>query len=184
MAAPPAVVDNPLSGEQIVISQDTTETGGHLLRWELFLAPGGAVPSRHVHPRQEERFTVVDGQMRFRVGRRSRTVGPGEVVVVPPGTVHHFANAGPRTAHVAVETKPALAMEAMLVTSAALARDQHDRGRLLPHPIDLALFLADFDQEVQAPYLPGPVVRAALRPLLWLATRRNRDARYRRLRDP
>ena len=31
--------------------------------------------------------------MRFRVGRRRLTAGPGDTVRVPPGTVHHFANA-------------------------------------------------------------------------------------------
>src|SRR6266511_4387887 len=86
------VIENPLSGERIVIRETGAETGSRLLTWELSLAPGGAV-------------------------------------TVPPDTVHHFANAGPGTARLAVETRPALAMEAMLRTAAALAQEQHAAGR-------------------------------------------------------
>lgn len=176
-----SVIDNPLSGEHIVIHAGATD---ELLVWELFLAPGGAVPSRHQHPRQEERFCVIAGQMRFRVGRRSMTVGAGEAVVVPPSTVHHFANAGARTAHVVVETRPALDMEAMLRTAAALARDQQAAGRAFPRPVDLALFLRDFEQEVTAPYLPPRLVQLALRPVVWLARTRHLDVGYRAVRIP
>ena len=49
--------------------------------------------------------------MRFRVGARRLTAGPGEVVRVPRGTVHHFANAGSVPARVAVQSRPALNME-------------------------------------------------------------------------
>lgn len=87
------------------------------------------MPSAHAHPSQEERFRVLVGRMRFRVAGRPMAVGPGEAVPVPPDTVHHFANAGPGTARLAVETRPALAMEAMLRTAAALAQEQHAAGR-------------------------------------------------------
>jgi len=57
------------------------------------LAPGGPVPSSYAHPEQEERFTVLAGQTKFRIGGRRVTAGPGDTVWVPPGAVHHFANA-------------------------------------------------------------------------------------------
>src|SRR5277367_3632895 len=123
---------NPLSGEQIVIRRTGDETDGQVLDWELLLAPGGKVPSSHVHPEQEETFTVLEGRLRFRIGWRRCTVTPGESVRVPPGTVHHFANAGRVAVRVAVESRPALDMEEMLQTAAALAQDQHAAGRSLP----------------------------------------------------
>lgn len=176
------VIVNPLSGERIVIRVTAAQTGGRLLAWDLYLAPGGRVPSSHSHPAQEEVFTVLEGRMRFRIGLRSVTVAPGETVTVPPGTVHHFANAGRVTAHVAVQTRPALDMEELLATAAELARQQQAAGRALPHPVDLALFMADFDGEVRAPFLPAPLVSLALRPLTWLARRYGRDSRYRQAR--
>ena len=155
-----------------------------MLEWELVLAPGGRVPSSHAHPGQEECFTVRTGQMRFRVGGRRVIAGPADTVRVPPGTVHHFANAGPGPATVAVQTRPALSMQELLETAAALAQDQHAAARKVPSPLDLVLFMRDFEREVRAPYLPAVLVRAVIRPAAWLARRHGLDARYRRLRDP
>ncbi len=181
-AAGPAVIVNPLSGEQITIRATAADDGRSVLEWELLLAPGGRVPSSHAHPEQEECFTVLEGRMRFRVGGRRITAGPGDTVVVPPGTVHHFANAGPRPARVAVQTWPALSMQELLETAAAMAQAQHAAARRLPSPVDLALFMRDFEREVRAPYLPAVVVRAVIRPAAWLARRCGLDARYRLLR--
>ena len=178
------LIENPLSGEQITIRRSAEETGGSVLDWELVLAPGGRVPSSHAHPEQEECFTVLAGQMRFRVGRRRVTAGPGDTVRIPPGTVHHFANAGSGPARVAVQSRPALNMQELLETAAALAQDQHAAARAVPNPLDLALFMRDFEREVRAPYLPAALVRAVTHPVAWLARRRGLDARYRRLRGP
>jgi quercetin dioxygenase-like cupin family protein len=179
------VIENPVSGERIVIRRTAAQTSGDVLDWELFLAPGGRVPSSHAHPRQEERFTVAAGLMRFRVGGRAMTVGPGESVRVPPGQVHSFANAGPGTARVLVETRPALAMADLLATAAAMASGTLDSARLLPsvpRPHELVLFMRDFEDEVRAPYLPAALVRGVVRPLAWLIRRCGLDARYRRWR--
>ena len=177
------VITNPLSGEQITIQATAADTGGRALEWELVLAPGGKVPSSHAHPEQEECFTVLAGQMRFRVAGRRVIAGPGDTVRIPPGTVHHFANAGRVPARVAVQTAPALSMQGLLETAAALAQDQHAAGRRLPRLLDLALFMRDFEREVRAPYLPAVLVRADIRPAAWLARRWGLDARYRRLRN-
>ena len=110
--------------------------------------------------------------MRFRVGGRRVVAGPGDTVRVPPGTVHHFANAAGQPARVAVRTSPALSMQELLETAATMAREQYAAGRRLPRPLDLALFMHDFEREVRAPYLPAALVGAVIRPLAWLARRR------------
>ena len=179
----PPVIVNPLSGEHITV-QAGAGTDGSALDWVLVLAPGGRVPSSHAHPEQEERFTVLAGRMRFRLGARRITAGPGQTVVVPPGTVHHFTNASDQPARVAVRTRPALSMRELLETAAALAREQHAASRRLPSPADLVLFMRDFEREVRAPYVPAALVRAVTRPAAWLARRSGHDARYRRLRAP
>src|SRR5216683_7217046 len=104
------VIDNPISGERIVIRQSGDETDGQLLAFDLFLPPGGHVPATHAHPVQEERFTVVAGQMRFRVGRQNILASPGSTVVVKPGTAHWFGNAATTTSVARVEIRPALRM--------------------------------------------------------------------------
>ena len=44
------VIDNPISGERIVIRESGAQTGGQLLSFDLFLPPRAHVPARHVHP--------------------------------------------------------------------------------------------------------------------------------------
>lgn len=175
------VIENPVSGERIVI-RAAAQAGRDVLAWELFLAPGGRVPSSHAHPQQEELFTVVDGVLRFRVAGRRSTLRPGDSVRVMPGRVHSFANPGRRTTHVLVETRPALGMQALLETAAAMAAETQRRSWLLPsvpRPHELVLFMRDFEGEVRAPYLPAAVVRATIRPLAWLVRRCGLDRRYR-----
>jgi quercetin dioxygenase-like cupin family protein len=194
----PRIIVNPLSGERITIREPAA--GDAVLAWELELARGGRVPSSHAHPEQEERFTVLAGRMRFRVGGRRVIAGPGDTVRVPPGTVHHFANASHQPARIAVQTRPALDMQDLLATAAALAQHQHaaigrlrrrlpgPAGRLLPrqlpNPAHLALFMRDFDREVAAPHLPRALVRAVTGAVAWLATRLGLDRTYHRAKGP
>jgi quercetin dioxygenase-like cupin family protein len=170
------VIDNPISGERIVIRESGAETGGQLLSFDLFLPPGAHVPARHVHPVQEERFTVVTGRMRFRLGRRTIVATPGDTVLVPAGTAHWFGNVGAGVAHARVEARPALRMEEMFETAAALGRAGHVPGTRLPRLSDLALFLLEFQRELAVPDMPAFLVRALLAPLAWLGRRRRRAA--------
>jgi quercetin dioxygenase-like cupin family protein len=168
------VIENAASGELIVIQRTGLETGGRLLAFELRLAPGGRVPASHLHPEQEERFTVVEGQLTFRLGRKSLVVSPGETVTVHPGTPHRFANAGPGQARVLVEVRPALRMEELLETAASLGAT--------PRPLHLALFLREFGREVRAPLLPG-LVNAVVHALAWVAATSGLGAGYLRARS-
>ena len=176
----PQSIENPVSGERIVIRRTGAETGGELLAFDLYLPPGGRVPAGHVHPAQEERFTVVEGRMRFRIGRRTLLAAPGVSVTVPRGSAHWFRNAGPGVAHARVEVRPALRMQELFETTEAIGADGHLAGTRLPRLTDLALFLLEFEPELRVPYVPRPVLRAALAPLAWLARHEGRDARYRR----
>jgi len=72
MISPGQTLENPVTGERFTFTDTAASTNGKLLAFELALRPGGAVPIPHVHPIQTERFEIVDGYMRFRVGRRTR----------------------------------------------------------------------------------------------------------------
>src|SRR5919106_2486746 len=113
MIKPGDTIENPVTGERFTSTDTAASTGGELLAFELGLRPGGAVPVPHVHPIQTERFEVIAGQMRFRVGWRTLIDGPGDVVEVQPGVMHGFGNAGEDEARVRVEVRPAPAMEQM-----------------------------------------------------------------------
>ncbi|MGA6946922.1 MAG: cupin domain-containing protein [Solirubrobacterales bacterium] len=131
----------------------------------------------HIHPKQEERFEVVEGTMRFRMGRKRVVAGPGEVVVVPPGQKHDFANAGEEDALVRVEVRPALKMEQLFETAVGLAEQGRTMMGGIPRPLDLALFVEEFEDEVQRAFPRRWIQRLALAPLAWLARRRGRPLR-------
>lgn len=160
MARAGQVITNTLSGERIVIRRTAADTGGELLLFDLFLPSGARVPAAHVHPEQQERFTVVAGRVRFRVGLKVVLAGPGETVTIPANTSHAFANAGTGAAEVQVEVRPALRMEEFFETTEAMSAPGRALLGRLPRPSDLILLLHEFRQEVRAPYLPAPLAAA------------------------
>jgi mannose-6-phosphate isomerase-like protein (cupin superfamily) len=167
---------NPASGERITFHTTAAESNGALVAIELELPSGGRVPGpMHLHPLQEERFEVVEGSMRFRIRRERVDAGPGEVVVVPPGVPHDFANAGHGTARVRVEIRPALKIEQLFEIAVALAEQGRTMRGGIPKPLELALFTREFEHEVQAAFPPRRLQRLALAPLAWLAARRGRN---------
>ncbi len=166
MISPGQTLENPVTGERFTFTDTAATTGGELLAFELGLRPGGAVPIPHVHPIQTERFEVVAGRMRFRVGLRTRIAGPGDVVEVAPRVIHSFANAGDEEARVLVEVRPALAMEQMLAEVVAMAEAGRMTRRGLPRNLrDLARLARKYDREAHAPLLSAGVQRLLLAPL-------------------
>jgi quercetin dioxygenase-like cupin family protein len=170
MITPGQTLENPVTGERFTFTDTASSTGGELLAFELALRPGGAVPIPHVHPIQTERFEVVAGLMRFRLGLRRRLAGPGDVVEVAPGVVHGFANVGDEEARVRVEVRPALAMEEMLAEVVAMARAGRMTRRGLPRNLrDLAVLARTYDREAHAPLLSVGLQRLLLAPLVLAA---------------
>ena len=172
---PGQTVENPVTGERFTFTATAASTEGQLLAFDFALRAGGAVPMPHVHPEQSERFEVVEGEMRFRVGLRTVIAGPGDVLVVEPGVAHSFANAGEDEARLRVEVRPALAMEEMFADVIALAGAGRMNTRGMPRsPLDLALLARTYDREAHAPVLGRRLQRVLLAPLVALARRRER----------
>lgn len=177
MITPGQTLENPVTGERFTFTDTAASTGGELLGFDFALRVGGAVPIPHVHPIQTERFEVLSGRMRFRIGLRTQIAGPGDVVEVAPGVMHSFANAGDEEARLHVEVRPALAMEEMFAEVVAMARAGQMTRRGLPRsPLALASLARRYDQEAHAPLLSVGVQRLLLAPLL-VAGRHQRGAR-------
>lgn len=77
------VIENPITGEKVTFLETSEDTNGELLRFEYVLPPRFSIPE-HVHPRQEERYEVLSGTLRGRVGGRGQDFGEGEWVIGPP----------------------------------------------------------------------------------------------------
>jgi quercetin dioxygenase-like cupin family protein len=170
MITPGQTLENPVTGERFTFTHTAATTNGELLAFDFALRPGGAVPIAHVHPIQTERFEVLEGQMRFRVGLRTVVAGPGDVIEVAPGVAHSFANAGEQEARLRVEVRPALQMEQMFAEVVAMAEAGRMTRRGLPrNPLELAVLARKYDQEAHAPLLSVGVQRVLLAPLVFSA---------------
>jgi quercetin dioxygenase-like cupin family protein len=170
MISPGQTLENPATGERFTFTHTAAETGGELLAFDFALRPGGAVPVPHVHPIQTERFEVVAGLMRFRLGLRTVLAGPGDVVEVAPGVMHAFANAGQGEARLHVEVRPALRMEEMFAEVVAMATAGRMTRRGLPRNLlELATLARRYDQEAHAPLMSVGVQRLLLAPLVFSA---------------
>jgi quercetin dioxygenase-like cupin family protein len=166
-------LENPVTGERFTFTDTAASTDGELLAFDFALRPGGKVPVPHVHPIQTERFEVVAGEVRFRLGLRTFVAQAGDVVEAPPGVAHGFANAGEGEARMRVEVRPALAMEGMFAAVIALAEaGKLTRGGLPRNPLTLAALARRYDHEAHAPLLSVGVQRLLLAPLVWLSRQR------------
>ena len=82
------------------------ETDGELLEMEASYSGEAEMPPEHLHPKQAERFEVLEGRMRAIVDGEERVYEEGESFDVPPGTPHQMASEGPT--RMRWEVKPAL----------------------------------------------------------------------------
>ena len=170
MITPGQTLENPVTGERFLFTHTAASTDGELLAFDFALRPGGAVPIPHVHPIQTERFEVLSGRMRFRIGLRTRWAGPGDVVEVAPGVAHSFANPGREAARLRIEVRPALAMEDLFAEVIAMAQAGRLTRRGLPrNPFELASLARRFEREAHAPLLSVGVQRLLLAPLVFCA---------------
>jgi quercetin dioxygenase-like cupin family protein len=97
-------LENPHTGERVTIVSETPE----LLTMDVVWPRPGHRAAAHVHPEMEERYEVVTGTAAFNIGGEQSTAGPGETVVVPPGTPHLAWNPTQEEVRLRIEMRPAL----------------------------------------------------------------------------
>lgn len=159
-----APVHDPVHGSRYAFHPE-----GENLVVETWLEPGGALPP-HLHPRQEERWSVLDGRIRFQLGDVKRVIGPedGEMIV-RPGTKHGLTNVGDHEAHLRCRVAPALGLQEFLEESAAAAREGLFMRGGIPKSMRGARWAAHFlkrHREDVVMTFPPPFVQRALIALL------------------
>lgn len=137
-------VENPVTGERIVVRVGTEDSGGELLAVDGYVRPGGAVVGEHVHPAIEETFEVVSGRVGFRIDGRESVAQPGERLHVPAGTAHDWWNAGDEEARVSIEIRPGERFEEMALNLFGLAQDGKTNSNGMPNPLQAAIFAREF----------------------------------------
>ena len=72
----------------------SAQTAGNLTMFEFLVPTQARVPVPHSHDAFDETVYGLDGVLTWVLDGRQVRVGPGDVLFIPRGHVHHFANHG------------------------------------------------------------------------------------------
>lgn len=162
-------------GERLTFRRRVPGPAGDRLEVENEVAPG-AGPPMHVHHRQEEALTVLEGRMGYeRLGEPARFAGPGETVVFARGEAHRFWNAGETPLRCTGYVEPADNVEYFLTE---LFASQQRTGRGRPDPFEAAYLARRYRSEFGMAAIPAAVQRLAFPLVIALGTLLGRYARY------
>lgn len=159
MAKAGDVIENPATGELFEVRRSASDTDGELLEAVITIKAGGAGPPGHVHPIVEERLKVVAGTLAGEIDGERRTVSAGEELVVEPGVPHKIWNAGAEDVRFEAEIRPALRMQTFFETISGLARDGKTNSKGMPNPLQAAVLLAEYGDEMRLTEVPMIVQR-------------------------
>jgi mannose-6-phosphate isomerase-like protein (cupin superfamily) len=95
-----------LPGVSVGVLAGAAETGGSWSLLQYSAPPELKGPPPHWHRLMTETFYVLSGQVTFTLDGCTIEALPGTFVLVPPGTVHTFANRGKITATLLIQASP------------------------------------------------------------------------------
>jgi len=150
-------------GEKLTFTGITHDERGEVLTVENQVSPG-AGPPMHVHHRQYEAITVVEGRIGWKgPDGVEHFAGPGETASWAPGEVHTFWNAGHEPLRGTGEIWPPDNIEYFLTQ----IYDSIDRnGGERPGLFDASFLLTHYRTEFDMLDIPAPV-RKLLVPVLY-----------------
>lgn len=144
---------NPENGDTIRFIRTAQETQGSLFEVEVIYGPHSQRPPTHFHPRQEERFQVLDGQIRVEIDGHERTYGVGDYFIVPAGTAHTMWNAAESPVVMNWQIRPALRTQQLFESLWGLQQDGKLNSRK-PNLLQMAVILNHFRDEFRLARLP------------------------------
>ena len=113
---------NPKAGTTIVFTATAESTGGDYVEIEATYPPNSSPPPRHLHPSQDEHFTVLSGSMHGTAGDEPINATAGEEFKVLRGTPH-LMSSGADGAVMRWRTSPALRTDEMFCALWQVAHD-------------------------------------------------------------
>ena len=126
-------------------------------------------PPRHLHPRQSDEFTVIEGDLRVFDGRRWRDLTAQDRLTIPAGTVHTLRNPGREPVRFVNRHLPAHSFGDTLEQLHLLARARKLDSLIHPRAaLHLALLFSSYPADIRP---PSRVQAAALTAGASLATR-------------
>ena len=131
-------IEGPHMGMRLTCRDTAATTDGQAIGFDLWIRADAPKMPMHIHPRQEERITVVSGRLRSRSGKVDRVLSPGQTVFTPPGEAHTIAPTGDGDVEVLAELRPALEYERFMERVFALDRAGRVNAKGRANPIRMA----------------------------------------------
>jgi quercetin dioxygenase-like cupin family protein len=131
----------------------------------------GDPPPKHFHPEQDERFEVLEGELRVHLAGAQRTYVTGDTFDIPRGAVHTFCCSGSQPARVRWQTAPAGRTLQWLYAINQLQVEGRVGKTGMPSPLAFGVLLTEYRDTFR---LAGPdlIMRPALAMLASLGRRR------------
>jgi quercetin dioxygenase-like cupin family protein len=143
-------------GVLLRFTETAAESGGARHVQQARYPPRSPKPPYHRHPNQDERFTILEGALRFHIDGVDREIKAGEALDVPRGAFHYARNPHDTAAVVTWETRPALrTADFFMKMSRAM------KGRAKPGLVDAMAILREYRDEFQLAK-PHPLVQRIL----------------------
>lgn len=141
MAERSDIIEIPRTGEKLTFVQRAADTNGELVEIEFFIREFALAAARpHVHTNTEE-VKVIAGAARMRRGQEEHALGPGDSLIIPPGTVHFLRREGEDFLHFRLQFRPPMKVETLFETLFGLHRD----GKNFRHPLQTAIMAREHD---------------------------------------
>lgn len=148
-------------GQTVAVRTDAAASGGALLELDAEWAPADSKPPAHLHPRQDERFEVSEGELSAELDGGVQVLRAGDVLDVPHGTVHRMWNSGATPARASWQVRPALRTEQLFAAmDESRAYRRSEKGGAMT-TVGAAPVLRAFRDEFRLPLPDAPT-----RPLL------------------
>lgn len=154
----PHTIENCL-GEKLTFQRTEIEDGATKMIVTNEVDPGCG-PEMHVHFKQDEALTVIEGRMGYQVkGGPELIAEEGETVLFERGTFHRFWNADERQLKCEGWLKPANTTDYFLT---ALYNSINKAGKAEGDPFDGAYLITRYSSEYDVDVIPGFVKKVIM----------------------
>jgi quercetin dioxygenase-like cupin family protein len=107
---------------QLAFKRNEGDPEGSYSLVESLEQPGARV-ALHRHPAWQETFIVLEGRFDFHSAGELRSLGPGEMLVIPRGAIHGFACTSREAGRLLTISSPARVFEAFVADTSAANAD-------------------------------------------------------------
>jgi quercetin dioxygenase-like cupin family protein len=137
------------TGQKMTFLETWAETNGTQLKIDCVSPVTSEREKSHLHPYQENRFTILEGNLHFTINGKEQLAKAGDIISIPKNVPHRFYNSGDADAHYVQEFFPALKIDRLFETFFVLARDGKLNKGGTPNILRTALILLNFEKEIR-----------------------------------